>query len=325
MKIGVAGSVGLDHLMTFSGKFTDSFVAGSLEKVSLSFLVDSLDVRRGGCAANICYGMGVLGLHPVLIAAVGKDWPDYEAWLSRHGVDTSHVLVSTSLYTAHFMVTTDDDLNQIASFFPGAMSEARNIELGPIMEKTGRFDMVVISPDDPEAMLHHSDVCRSQGIAFAADPSQQMARMSGEEIKLLIDGASYLFLNEYELALAMQKTGWSDREILEHVKIRVVTLGSKGAKVESAAGEFVQVGVPQEKSKTDPTGVGDSFRSGFIAGLAWGLSHERCAQLGSLIATYVIETMGTQEYRFTSAEFLARFQDAYGAKAAAEIAPHLNF
>ncbi|NCV81756.1 MAG: carbohydrate kinase family protein [Actinobacteria bacterium] len=325
MKIGVAGSVGLDHLMTFSGKFTDSFVAGSLEKVSLSFLVDSLDVRRGGCAANICYGMGVLGLNPVLIAAVGKDWADYEAWLSRHGVDTSHALVSTTLYTAHFMVTTDDDLNQIASFFPGAMSEARNIELGPIMEKTGRFDMVVISPDDPQAMLHHSDVCRKEGIPFAADPSQQMARMSGEEIKLLIDGASYLFLNEYELALAMQKTGWSDREILEHVKIRVVTLGSKGAKVESAAGEFVQVGVPQEKSKTDPTGVGDSFRSGFIAGLAWGLSHERCAQLGSLIATYVIETMGTQEYRFTSTEFLDRFEGAYGAEAASQIAPHLSF
>jgi adenosine kinase len=325
MKIGVAGSVGLDHLMTFSGKFTDSFVAGSLEKVSLSFLVDSLDVRRGGCAANICYGMGVLGLNPVLIAAVGKDWADYEAWLSRHGVDTSHALVSTTLYTAHFMVTTDDDLNQIASFFPGAMSEARNIELAPIMEKSGRFDMVVISPDDPEALLHHSDVCRKEGIAFAADPSQQMARMSGEEIKLLIDGASYLFLNEYELALAMQKTGWSDREILEHVKVRVVTLGSNGAKVESAAGEFVQVGVPQEKSKTDPTGVGDSFRSGFIAGLAWGLSHERCAQLGSLIATYVIETMGTQEYRFTKDEFLARFQGAYGQAAATEIAPHLSF
>ena len=325
MKIGVAGSVGLDHLMTFSGKFTDSFVAGSLEKVSLSFLVDSLDVRRGGCAANICYGMGVLGLNPVLIAAVGKDWADYEAWLSRHGVDTSHALISTSLYTAHFMVTTDDDLNQIASFFPGAMSEARNIELGPIMEKTGRFDMVVISPDDPQAMLHHSEVCRKEGIPFAADPSQQMARMSGEEIKLLIDGASYLFLNEYELALAMQKTGWSDREILEHVKIRVVTLGSKGAKVESATGEFVQVGVPQEKSKTDPTGVGDSFRSGFIAGLAWGLSHERCAQIGSLIATYVIETMGTQEYRFSSAEFLARFEAAYGAEAASQIAPHLSF
>jgi adenosine kinase len=324
MKIGVAGSVGLDHLMTFSGKFTDSLVAGSLEKVSLSFLVDSLDVRRGGCAANIAFGMGVLGLKPILIAAVGKDWADYDAWLSRHGVDTSHALVSTTLHTAHFVVTTDQELNQIASFFPGAMSEARNIELSPIMQEVGRLDMMVISPDDPEAMLRHSEVCRQQGISFAADPSQQMARMSGEEIKLLIDGAAYLFLNEYELALAMQKTGWTDREILERVKYRVVTLGSKGAKVESAAGEFVQVSCPEEKSKTDPTGVGDSFRSGFIAGLAWGLSHERCAQLGALIATYVIETLGTQEYRFTNPEFVARFAEAYGQVAADEIALHLH-
>ena len=324
MKIGVAGSVGLDHLMTFSGKFTDSLVAGSLQKVSLSFLVDSLDVRRGGCAANIAFGMGVLGLNPILIAAVGKDWADYDAWLSRHGVDTSHALVSTTLHTAHFVVTTDQELNQIASFFPGAMSEARNIELSPIMQKIGRLDLMVISPDDPEAMLRHSDVCRQQGIAFAADPSQQMARMTGEEIKLLIDGASYLFLNEYELALAMQKTGWTDREILERVKYRVVTLGSMGAKVESAAGEFVQVGCPKEKAKIDPTGVGDSFRSGFIAGLAWGLSHERCAQLGALIATYVIETLGTQEYRFTPAEFVARFAESYGQSAADEIAVHLK-
>ena len=296
MKIGVAGSVGLDHLMSFSGKFTDSF------------LVDTLDVRRGGCAANISFGLGVLGLNPILIAAVGKDWPDYEAWLSRHGVDTSHALVSDSLYTAHFMVTTDDDLNQIASFFPGAMSEARNIELGPIMKKAGRLDLLVISPDDPQAMLRHTEVCHQLGIAVAADPSQQMARMSGE----------------YELALAMQKTGWSDAEILSRVKVRVTTLGANGAKVETAAGESVHVGCPKEKAKTDPTGVGDSFRSGFVAGLAWGLSHERCAQVGALIATYVIETMGTQEYRFTAQEFIDRFAQAYGADAAAEIAAHLK-
>jgi adenosine kinase len=204
------------------------------------------------------------------------------------------------------------------------MSEARNIELGPIMEKAGRFDMLVISPDDPEAMLRHSETCRELGIAFAADPSQQMARMSGEEIKLLIEGASYLFMNEYELALAMQKTGWSDAEILERVKVRVITLGSKGAKVETAGGDFVQIQCPKERSKTDPTGVGDSFRSGFIAGLAWGLSHERCAQLGALIATYVIETMGTQEYRFTGAEFVARFEEAYGQAAASEISAHIR-
>jgi adenosine kinase len=280
-------------------------------------------VRRGGCAANISFGLGVLGLNPILIAAVGKDFADYDAWLKRHGVDTSHALVSTEQHTAHFTVTTDTELNQIASFFPGAMSEARNIELKPIIDKVGTLDILVVSPDDPEAMLRHTEVALSMGIAVAADPSQQMARMSGEEIKKLINGATYLFMNEYELALAIQKTGWSDHEILQRVKYRIVTLGADGARIESVDGTFIKVGCAKEKAKVDPTGVGDSFRSGFVAGLAWGLSLERCAQLGSMIATYVIETTGTQEYRFTSAEFLERFSSAYGVAAAEEIAKHL--
>ena len=324
MKIGVAGSVGLDHIMTFPGKFTDSLVAGSLEKLSLSFLVDGLDVRRGGCAANIAFGLGVLGLNPILIAAVGKDFADYDAWLTRHGVDTSHAHVSTEQHTAHFTVTTDSELNQIASFYPGAMSEARNIELKPIVDKVGNLDILVISPDDPEAMLRHTEVALAMGIQVAADPSQQMARMSGEEIKKLIDGATYLFMNEYELALAIQKTGWSDHEILQRVKSRVVTLGSDGARIESIDGTFIKVGCAKEKAKIDPTGVGDSFRSGFVAGLAWGLSLEHCAQLGSMIATYVIETTGTQEYRFTRDEFITRFRDAYGDESAAAISAHLS-
>jgi adenosine kinase len=324
MKIGVAGSVGLDHIMTFPGKFTDSLVAGSLEKLSLSFLVDGLDVRRGGCAANIAFGLGVLGLNPILIAAVGKDFADYDAWLTRHGVDTSHAHVSTEQHTAHFTVTTDSELNQIASFYPGAMSEARNIELKPIVDKVGNLDILVISPDDPEAMLRHTEVALAMGIQVAADPSQQLARMSGEEIKKLIDGATYLFMNEYELALAIQKTGWSDHEILQRVKYRVVTLGSDGARIESIDGTFIKVGCAKEKAKIDPTGVGDSFRSGFVAGLAWGLSLEHCAQLGSMIATYVIETTGTQEYRFTRDEFITRFRDAYGDESAAAISAHLS-
>jgi adenosine kinase len=309
--------------MTFPGKFTDSLVADSLEKVSLSFLVDGLDIRRGGCAANIAFGMGVLGLNPILIAAVGKDWEDYEAWLTRHGVDTSHVLVSETLHTALYMVTTDTELNQIASFFPGAMSEARNIELQPIMDKTGKLDLLVISPDDPDAMLRHSEIAREQGIPYAADPSQQMARMDGAAIKLLIEGAAYLFMNEYELALACQKTGWSDAEILDRVEVRIVTLGSSGAKVEQKGQPTITVGIAKEKGKVDPTGVGDSFRAGFIAGLAWGLNHERCAQLGSMLATYVIETKGTQEYRFTRNEFLARFKEAFGDAAANDVSEHL--
>ena len=319
MKIGVAGSIGLDHLMTFSGKFTDSFVTGSLEKISLSFLVDGLDVRRGGTGANIAFGLGVLGLNPVLIAAAGKDWADYDAWLTRHGVDTSHTVVSETLHTAHFVVTTDTELNQIASFFPGAMSEARNIELAPIMEKTGRLDLIIIAPDDPEAMLRHTETALKEGIAFAADPSQQLAYMSGDQIKRLIDGATYLFMNEYELALAVQKTGWSDEDILSRVKFRIVTMGSEGARIESSGQETIAIPCAKEKAKVDPTGVGDAFRSGFLAGLAWGLSHERCAQIGSMLATFVIETKGTQEYRFTKSEFIERFSQAYGKSAADEV------
>ena len=324
MRIGVAGSVGNDHLMTFEGKFKDSLVDGALTSVSLSFLVDSLEIRRGGCAANISFGMGALGLTPILIAAVGKDWPDYDAWLKRHGVDTSHVKVSEKLYTATFMVTTDLEHNQIASFFPGAMSEAREIELEPIVEKVGNFDLLIISPDDPEAMVRYSETARHFGIPFAADPSQQLARMHGPEIKLLIQGAQYLFVNEYELALTLQKTGWSDEELFAQVQVRITTLGAQGARIEEHGKETIHVGVPKERAKIDPTGVGDNFRSGFLAGLSWGLSHERCAQIGSLLATYCLENKGTQEYRFDKAEFLQRLGEAYGASAAIEIEPHLH-
>ena len=324
MKIACAGSVGRDHLMTFPGKFTDSLVAGSLDKVSLSFLVDGLDVRRGGTAANIAFGIGALGLNPFLIAAVGTDWADYDSWLTRHGVDTTHVKISKELLTASFMVTTDQELNQIASFFPGAMSEAREIELAPIIEKAGKFDLLIISPDDPDAMLSHSQSAREMGIAFAADPSQQLARMDGEAIKSLIEGAKYLFLNEYELALTIQKTGWSDAEIFSKVAVRVITLGSKGARVEEHGKEPITVGVPKEKFKIDPTGVGDCFRSGFVAGLAWGFNHERCAQIGSMLATFCIEIKGTQEYRFTKAEFIERFAEAYGTAASEEVSGKLE-
>ena len=324
MKIACAGSVGRDHLMTFPGKFTDSLVAGSLDKVSLSFLVDGLDVRRGGTAANIAFGIGALGLNPFLIAAVGTDWSDYDSWLTRHGVDTSHIKVSKELLTASFMVTTDLELNQIASFFPGAMSEAREIELAPIIEKTGKLDLLIISPDDPDAMISHSQSARSLGIAFAADPSQQLARMDGEAIKLLIEGAHYLFLNEYELALTIQKTGWSDAEIFSKVKVRIITLGSSGARVEEHGKDPITVGVPKERAKLDPTGVGDCFRAGFVAGLAWDLNHERCAQIGSMLATFCIETKGTQEYRFTKTEFIERFSAAYGDGAGAEVSQKLE-
>ncbi|MFI0431972.1 MAG: carbohydrate kinase family protein [Candidatus Nanopelagicales bacterium] len=320
MRICITGSVATDHLMSFPGSFTDSLVADQLHTLSLSFLVSDLQVRRGGVGANIAFGLANLGLEPLLVAAVGHDFDDYRSWLDRHGVNTMSVQVSEVAHTARFVCTTDAKQNQIASFYPGAMAEARNIELGPVAERFGGVDLVLIGPNDPDAMLRHTEECRERGLPFAADPSQQLAFMDGESIRRLIDGAEYLFTNEYEAALTEQKTGWSAQEILSRVGTRVTTLGKDGAKVETSAGEIARVAVPQEKRIADPTGVGDAFRSGYLAGVAWGLSPERSAQVGSMMATLVIETVGTQEYVLEPADFRQRFGAAYGDEAAADLA-----
>lgn len=319
MRIAVTGSIANDHLMTFPGRFSDQLVADQLHTVSLSFLVDRLDIRRGGVGANIAFGMGQLGARPILVGAAGEDFEDYRAWLDRHGVDTSSVHISEVLHTARFVCTTDSEQNQIGSFYTGAMSEARLIELSGVAERNGGFDLVCVSADDPEAMARHTEECRTRGIPFAADFSQQIARMDGEEIRNLTDGATYLFSNEYEKGLIESKTGWTDAEILEKVGTRVVTLGAKGVRIERKGEEPIVVGTPKEERKADPTGVGDAFRAGFLSGLSWGLPLERSAQLGCMLATLVIETVGTQEYELHRAHFLDRFTKAYGHDAASEI------
>lgn len=319
MKIAVTGSVATDYMMNFPGKISDSIVVDSLEKISLSFLVDDLEVRRGGTGANITFGMGMLGGNPVLIGAVGEDFTDYNSWLTRHGVDTSEIYISSTQLTARFTVTTDKNHNQIASFYPGAMSEARNIELGPIFERHNGFDLVLIAPDDPEAMIRHTDECRQHRTPFAADISQTLASLDGESIRTLLIGAKYSFLNEYEMALAMQKTGWGLADFLENVEICITTLGAKGARIQSAAFAPIEVGVARERSKVDPTGIGDAFRAGFITALGWGMDLRACAQVGSLVATYCLETQGGQEYRFNREGFLARFVESYGKEAGAEL------
>jgi adenosine kinase len=322
VRIAVTGSIASDHLMTFPGRFAEQLVADQLHTVSLSFLVDALDVRRGGVGPNICFGMGVLGLRPVLVGAAGADFAEYRSWLDRHNVDTESVHISEMLHTARFVCTTDADHNQIASFYTGAMSEARTIELQPVADRVGGLDLVLIGADDPEAMLRHTEECRTRGIPFAADPSQQLARMEGDDIRRLVDGATYLFTNEYEKALIESKTGWSGEEILGRVGTRVTTLGAAGVRIERSGEPDITVGCAEEERKADPTGVGDAFRAGFLSGLAWEFGLERAAQLGCMLATLVIETVGTQEYELRRGHFMERFTKAYGDEAAADLAPH---
>jgi adenosine kinase len=319
VRIAVSGSIATDHLMTFPGRFAEQLLPDQLAHLSVSLLVSDLDIRRGGVAANICFGLGSLGLSPLLVGAVGADFGDYREWLEDHGVDTSAVRVSTSAHTARFVCTTDADQNQIASFYPGAMSEAGEIDLATL----GDVDLVMISPNDPDAMVAYSDYCRSAGVRFAADTSQQLAVLPDEAIRGMLDGADLLFSNAYEAAMLEAKTGWSAEQVLAKVATRVTTRGADGVVIERAGKPAISVGAVPAVTFAEPTGVGDAFRSGFLAGQSWELSLERSAQLGALLATLCVETLGPQEYVVDPAAARERLASAYGEDAAAEIAKHL--
>ncbi|NEY35856.1 carbohydrate kinase family protein [Streptomyces sp. PRKS01-65] len=319
MRFLVTGSIAVDHLMTYPGRFADQLLADRLDRVSLSFLADGLDVRWGGVAANIAVGLARLGLRPAVLGAAGTDFAEYRRRLEAGGVDTGSVRISTTRYTARFVCTTDADQNQIATFYPGAMTEAVELSLADAVRRSGPPDLVVVAPDDPEAMVRHTDACRRLGLAFAADPSQQLARLGEAQARRLVDGARYLFTNEYEAALVRRRTRWTVREILDRVGVWVTTLGPAGALLASADGTRRRVPAVPARGTLEPTGAGDAFRAGFLAGVARGLTHERAAQLGCALATVVLESVGTQEYRLHPAELADRIEEVYGAAAAHDI------
>jgi adenosine kinase len=311
--------------MTFPGKFADQLIAEKLDKVSLSFLVDDLAIRRGGVAANIAFGLGVLGLRPLLIGAVGADFEEYRHWLEDHGVSTAGVRESMLRHTARFVGTTDADGNQIGSFYAGAMAEDGEIKIAPLAAEHGGIDLVLIGAGDPGAMVIHTEECREAGLKFAADPSQQLARiLDDEQVRTLVDGADYLFGNEYEEALIERKSGWDSAQILARVRVRITTLGPAGARVEQQGQPPVTVPAVPDAKPADPTGSGDAFRSGFLAAVAWGLSLERAAQLGNLMAVHALEATGPQEYNLKPGPLTERFAAAYGDAAAAEVATYLS-
>jgi len=325
MSVVVTGSIATDQLMSFPGRFREQLIDGQLDVLSVSFLVDDLELRRGGVAANIAFGLGQLGHRPVLVGAVGPDFDDYRAWLDRHNVDTSHVRVSATKHTSRFMCTTDLDQNQIASFYAGAMAETREIDLAAVAATLDEVDLVIIGAADPVGMLRHTDYCRDAGVPFAADPSQQLARMDGPDCRRLIDGATYLFTNEYERELLQEKTRWSADEILRRVDTWITTKGAKGARVESPRRhDTISVNAVPARVQGDPTGGGDAFRAGFVSGVAWRLDIERCVQVGCMLATLVVETVGPQEYVLSAGEFVDRFAETYGMRSAVDVADRVR-
>lgn len=320
MPIAVTGSIATDHLMHFPGRFADQLVLDQLDRMSLSFLVDELVIKKGGSAGNMAFALGVLGQSPLLVGAVGGDFAEYREWLEGHGVDCSAILVCDDVHTARFVCTTDDDMRQIGSFYTGAMARSKQIHLADFAD---RAELVLIGASDPDAMVQLTAECREAGVPFAADVSQQVARMDGEDIRKLVEGARYLMTNDYEWELLQQKTGWTADQVAERVDIRITTLGEHGVQISGREVGELKIGVVPETRKVDPTGVGDAFRGGFLAATAGGLSLERAAQLGSLVAVGVLETDGGQEWTWDRAHGLERLRDAYGPDAATEIATAL--
>jgi adenosine kinase len=308
MKIVVTGSIAFDYLMSFPGKFTEHFLPEHMQRVSLSFLVDSMEKRRGGCAPNIAYTLALLGERPCLMATAGQDFGDYRAWLEAAGVDTSLVRQVPDKFTASFFCSTDTDNNQIASFYTGAMANAAELSFRTVAD----VGLVIISPNDPSAMIQYAEECRALGLRHIFDPGQQCARMSGDELAEGILGADIVVCNDYEFELIRQKTGMNEADVLMQVEALVVTRGEDGSSIyEGERRTDVKAVAPHRI--VDPTGVGDAFRGGFMKGLASGASYDVCAQIGSVAATYALEHLGGSSHAYTLEEFCERYEKHFGA------------
>jgi adenosine kinase len=309
MRIIVTGSIAFDYLMSFPGKFTEHLLPEHVHRVSLSFLVESMDKRRGGCAPNIAYTLALLGEKPSLMATAGEDFPEYRQWLEAAGVDTSLVRQVAGKFTASFFCSTDEAQNQIASFYIGAMADAGQLSF----RTSGPCDLTIISPNDPGAMVQYAEECRTLGVPYIFDPGQQCTLMSGDELTNGLTGAHLVICNDYEFELVRKKTGFTEEDILSRARALVITRGEHGSSVYLPHGKSVQVPPVPPHRIVDPTGVGDAYRGGLMKGIALGLPIELCARLGAVAATYALEHLGGQSHSYTWDEFLSRYSEHFGS------------
>jgi adenosine kinase len=310
MSIVVTGSIAFDYLMSFPGRFTEHLLPEHMSRVSLSFLVDSMDKRRGGCAPNIAYTLALLGETPRLMGTAGQDFGEYRRWLEAAGVDTSLVQDVPGKFTASFFCSTDADGNQIASFYTGAMANAGELSFRTV----DGCRLAIVSPNDPGAMVQYAEECRALGIPFIWDPGQQCARMSGDELLDGLLGAALVICNDYEFELIRQKTGLDEAAVLARARALVVTRGEHGCSVFDGTGR-TDVPAVLPSRVVDPTGVGDAFRGGFMKGMARGAAYRVCAELGAVAAAYALEHLGGQSHAYAWPEFRERFHVNFGPPA----------
>ena len=310
-KIAVTGSLAFDLIMDFPGYFKDHILPEKLHVINISFLVGDLKKQRGGCAGNIAYTLALLGHQPRVVAAAGRDFGEYAEWLREHGVDTSGVHIFDDETTASCFITTDRADSQITGFYPGAMKRAREISLRNSVEQ--EHGWVIVAPDDPAAMIRHCCEAREAGLRLVLDLSWQVTAMDGAELLECARGATVLILNDYEFAVFQEKTGRTRNELLaEDLEMIVVTLGDRGSEIYVRSGEQHRIPTAKVGNVVDPTGAGDAYRGGFLAGLLEGHDVVACGRMGSVAGAYAVEQYGTSNHVFTRTEFLERYQENFG-------------
>ena len=305
----VSGSIAIDRIMNFGGRYRDHINLKTLDSLSISIFLKELKDAYGGVGANIAYSLALLGDEPILIGSVGKDALIYMEKLARDGVNITHIYES-DLPTASFNVITDADQNQVGGFYPGAMFDSGSLTFEPWKEK---HPIVVVSPHDPKAMKRQVQECKDWKLRLCYDIGQQVSNLPGDEMRAGVEAAEVLILNEYEIGVLSEKTGLGVDEIKRTVPIVITTLGKKGSIIEGArVAKPIPVGVVKPLQVADPTGAGDAYRSGFLYGFARDWPLKASAQLGAVCGTYAIESMGTQSHAFTVQEITERYRDGFG-------------
>jgi adenosine kinase len=309
MSVVVTGSVAYDYLMSFPGRFSEHILPDQLHQISLSFLVDSMRKQRGGCAPNIAYTLALLGERPTVMATVGEDFGEYREWLEEAGVDTSAMVEVKDEFTSSFFVNTDEDNNQIASFYIGAMGKADSLSFHDLDQ--GEIEIAILSPNAPAAMVKYARECRDLGIPYLYDPSQQIIRLTGDELLEGTRGALMLIVNEYEFGMIKNKAGLSDEELLALPQVTIITQGEEGSTI-YAGDQVLTIPVVPPQPMAEPTGVGDAYRGGVIKGILRKYPWEVAGRMASLAATYVLEQYGTQNHSYSLPEFAARYRQVFG-------------
>ena len=306
----VTGSLAFDQIMVFPGSFKDHILPDKLHIINISFLVSEMRKQRGGCAANIAYTLALLDHDTRIVAAAGSDFTEYSAWLSDKGIDVGGIQTFDDEITASCHITTDQDDNQITGFFVGAMRRAGELSLKQEMGE--RPAVCIVAPDDPGAMIRHCQEAREVGIPFLFDPSFQVTAMDGEQLASAAQGAAILVTNDYEHAVFEKKTGKTGEAIFDLVDMVIVTLGGEGSKILRPGQEDIRIPAAEISGLVDPTGAGDAFRAGFVAGLMRGHELEVCGRMGSVSSAFVVEQNGTQSHAYSGADFKRRYAENFG-------------